>query len=103
MYALAATLYRMVTGQVPPEAMERMSYDTLEIPQELPENIRTALQIGLAVRAPERYSSAEQFQNALSGVAYTAPVTPTEKPEIQSDRAEEIRRHRRQSRTGIKS
>ena len=80
-YALAATLYRMVTGQVPPEAMERLSYDTLEIPQGLPENIMTALQIGLAVRAPERYSSAEQFQNALSGVAYTAPVTPTEKPE----------------------
>ena len=72
-YALAATLYRMVTGQVPPEAMERMSYDTLEIPQELPENIRTALQIGLAVRAPERYASVEQFQNALSGKGYVPP------------------------------
>ena len=71
-YALAATLYRMVTGQVPPEAMERLSYDTLEIPRELPENIRTALQIGLAVRAPERYASVEQFQNALSG---ESPVT----------------------------
>ena len=73
-YALAATLYRMVTGQVPPEAMERMSYDTLEIPQELPENIRTALQIGLAVRAPERYASVEQFQSALAGKTVAAPV-----------------------------
>ena len=62
----------MVTGQVPPEAMERLSYDTLEIPRELPENIRTALQIGLAVRAPERYASVEQFQSALSG---ESPVT----------------------------
>ena len=71
-YALAATLYRMVTGQVPPEAMERLSYDTLEIPAGLPENIRIALQMGLAVRAPERYATIEQFQNALSGTVQAA-------------------------------
>ena len=74
-YALAATLYRMVTGQVPPEAMERLSYDTLEIPAGLPENIRIALQMGLAVRAPERYATIEQFQNALNGnINVTVPL-----------------------------
>ena len=51
-YALAATLYRMVTGETPPESIERLSYDTLIIPEDLPENIRIALQMGLAVRAP---------------------------------------------------
>ena len=71
-YALAATLYRMVTGQVPPEAMERLSYDTLEIPAGLPENIRIALQMGLAVRAPERYATIEQFQNVLNGTSAVA-------------------------------
>lgn len=39
-YALAATLYRMVTGETPPESIERLSYDTLIIPEDLPENIR---------------------------------------------------------------
>ncbi len=73
-YALAATLYRMVTGETPPESIERLSYDTLIIPEDLPENIRIALQMGLAVRAPERYATVEQFQNALNGKATVSSI-----------------------------
>ena len=66
-YALTATLYRMITGEVPPDALERVMEDTLVIPDDLPQNIQAALQIGLAVRASERYSSIEQLQAALNG------------------------------------
>ena len=31
-YALTATLYRMITGTVPPDSLERLIDDTLEIP-----------------------------------------------------------------------
>ena len=41
--------------------------DTLDIPADLPQNVQTALRIGMAVRASERYSSVEQLQAALNG------------------------------------
>ena len=69
-YALAATLYRMVTGSVPPEAMERMASDTLEIPDDLPESMRAALEKGLAIRADDRYDTIDKFFNALSAKPY---------------------------------
>ena len=66
-YALTATLYRMITGSVPPDSLERVMEDMLEIPLELPTNVQAALSHGLAVRAPERYSSIEQLQKVLLG------------------------------------
>lgn len=66
-YALTATLYRMITGEVPPDSLERVMEDTLDIPEDLPQNVQTALRIGMAVRASERYSSVEQLRAALNG------------------------------------
>ena len=66
-YALTATFYRMITGVIPPDSLERVMEDTLEIPQSLPQNIRTAIQMGLAVRATDRFSSVEQLSAALRG------------------------------------
>ena len=67
-YALTATLYRMITGVPPSDSLERVMEDDLEIPSELPENVRIALRKGLAVRAAERFASIEQLQSALNGV-----------------------------------
>jgi len=66
-YALTATLYRMITGKVPPDSLERVMDDTLDVPNTLPPHIIVALKKGLAVRAPERFSSVEQLQMALAG------------------------------------
>ena len=66
-YALTATLYRMITGEVPPDSLERVMEDTLDIPVDLPQNVQTALRIGMAVRSSERYSSVEQLRAALNG------------------------------------
>jgi len=69
-YALTATLYRMITGAPPPDSLERVMNDELVIPEDLPENVRAALRKGLAIRAAERFASVEQLQKALAG----APV-----------------------------
>ena len=66
-YALTATFYRMITGTVPPDSLERVMEDTLEIPNELPTHIREALRNGLAVRASERFKNVEQLRAALNG------------------------------------
>ena len=86
-YALTATLYRMITGKVPPDSLERVMDDTLEIPMDLPEHIKTALMIGMAVRVPERYRSVEQLQSTLLNISVESNVeetvtgrVPTEKP-----------------------
>jgi len=79
-YALTATLYRMITGNVPPDSLERVMDDTLEIPLDLPQHIQSALRIGMAVRAAERFSSIEQLQAALNNI----PVMNTGGAPIQN-------------------
>ena len=68
-YALSATLYRMVTGNTPPESIERVMDDELVIPDYLSDNIRYALKKGMAVKAADRFENIEQLMNAILGKA----------------------------------
>lgn len=68
-YAAAATFYRLLTGEVPPESIDRVAEDTLVLPSELGIEINPpmemALQKALAVRSQDRYQSIDEFQSAL--------------------------------------
>lgn len=66
-YALTATLYRMITGEVPPDALERVMEDKLVISPELPEAVQMVFRRGLAVRAQDRFSSVVEMQQTLRG------------------------------------
>ena len=72
-YSLSATLYYCLTGKVPPRAVERSGEaDELIVPTQLgaaltPRQERALLK-GLAVRARDRWQSAEAFYGALYGV-----------------------------------
>ena len=68
-YALSATLYRMVTGSTPPESIERVMDDELVIPDYLSDNVRYALKKGMAVKAADRFENIEQLMNAIFGKA----------------------------------
>lgn len=64
-YALAATIYRAITGQIPPDAMIRSNTDTLELPSALgiaitPQEEQVLLK-GLAIKPKDRYQSVIQF------------------------------------------
>lgn len=69
-YAVGATMYRMLTGEVPEESIIRMSEDNLKTPSELgvelPQNVENALMNSLTVRAEERIQSADQLYGALA-------------------------------------
>jgi serine/threonine protein kinase len=69
-YASAATLYRMVTGERPPDAPDRIHEDTLRPAHErepsVSERLSQVLQRGLALRPAERPQSAEAFQQSLA-------------------------------------
>ena len=68
-YGLAATLYRAITGQVPPEALDRLDKDELIPPTRLGSAVtpgqEAALLQGLAVKAGQRFADIVALQQAL--------------------------------------
>jgi len=68
-YSLAATMYRAITGRVPPSSLERQSHDELVPPRELgvqiPPFAEKAMLRALAVQAADRYQNVADFQTAL--------------------------------------
>ena len=68
-YSVAASMYRCITGVVPPDALDRLDKDELVRPSELgaeiPAEAEQALMGALAVKAENRIQSIEDFQQAL--------------------------------------
>ena len=68
-YAMAATMYYTLTGQVPPTAIDRMDHDTLrwDFPQlqALPAPVLQAMQHALTIRSSERTQTMELFAQEL--------------------------------------
>lgn len=70
-YALCATMYCMMTGEAPPEAMERVRRDTLKPFREfgisMPAEWEHAMKKGLAVYRDDRYQTIGELYAALYG------------------------------------
>lgn len=70
-YACAATFYRAITGQTPPDALDRLAEDTLIPPSRLgvamPSGAEQGLLRGLAVRAEQRLPDMPALRHALTG------------------------------------
>jgi len=68
-YAVAATMYSCITGQVPSEAMDRLAEDDLVASSKLKVTIggvqEAALIKALSIRAERRFQAVEDFQAAL--------------------------------------
>ncbi len=74
-YALAATVYRAVTGEVPTASINRLTGDTLSAPSSLGVNIseeqEESLLKALSIKAEDRYRSVEDFQASFTGQSKT--------------------------------
>ena len=70
-YAIAATLYRAITGIVPEESLERTTQDNLKEPSklgvDLPKSLENAIMNALNIKAEDRIQSAKEFADALAG------------------------------------
>lgn len=70
-YALGATMYRMVTGQMPEESRNRKTEDNVIPPHELDENIpvnvSNAIMKAMAVDQHMRFTNMDIFRKALLG------------------------------------
>jgi serine/threonine protein kinase len=70
-YAVAATIYRVITGETPPDALDRMDNDTvrsrLQSMTELSTKEKVVLMKALSINALNRYRSIQELQEALTG------------------------------------
>ena len=84
-YSLAAVFYRMVCGQAPVPAAQRMVADSnpraKSVNGSLPLYVSQVLQLGLRLRPMERIQTVPQLYQALSSKEYTAELTRTMKTE----------------------
>ena len=71
-YALCGTIYHMISGEVPVDAIERIIQDTLPALKELdldppvPAEVSDVVEKGMKIRAKERYQSIEEMRADLS-------------------------------------
>ena len=90
-YALCATMYRCITGKIPPEALDRLYQDELKpifsFNVACPKYIEKAITKGLSVRKDGRYQSMEELYDAL----YKGnPPKPPEPPKPKNNKTKLI-------------
>jgi serine/threonine protein kinase len=67
-YALGATLYHALLGEVPPAATDRIqSNQPLRLPRETPDGLETAVNRALEIRVDQRPQSVAEFRSLLQG------------------------------------
>lgn len=68
-YSMAATVYFVLTGQTPPDSVERLREDEIILPSSLgaqiPAGSEDALMKGMAVQPEERFQTMREFKEAL--------------------------------------
>lgn len=90
-YALCATLYRCITGEVPAEASKRLPDDILKPPSsfagvELSPQLEAVLMKGLAIFQGQRWQNIGELQAALDAIPQPAPgPKPKPKPKPRPD------------------
>ena len=84
-YSLAAVFYRVVCGQAPMPAAQRVVSDSnpraRTVEPAVPAYVSDVLQLGLRLKVMERIQTVPQLYQALSSKEYTAELTRTMKPE----------------------
>jgi serine/threonine protein kinase len=91
-YASGATLYYMLTGNLPESAPDRVLSDTLAEPvqllPDLPLGVNKGIMLALRVKASDRPQSIEELKKILSGSLQPDPVVNIKKTEGKSDSRE---------------
>lgn len=80
-YELAATLYRLVTGQVPPQASDVMNEGLPEKPVNVSESTWKAIKQAMDFRKKNRPSSIQEFLSLLGASAQGNESDPEESPD----------------------
>jgi len=92
-YALGATMYRAVTGEVPEESVNRAVEDVLKTPKEIipniPDYIDVSLMVAMSLTPELRFQNVHQFEDAILNKRKVNTI------------AEDLRRRKRRRLIGI--
>lgn len=92
-YGLAATIFRVLIGTVPPAASDRINNDVMTIPshfaEELPRPVLAALANALQVLPQDRTKNIEKFKNELVYGEIQAPPVPRRQKAVVTELEEE--------------
>jgi hypothetical protein len=79
-YALTATLYRLLTGELPATAPDRLGGTSLPSPSDrgiaVPPSLQALLDRGMAIQPERRYQTVDEFQSDLKAVLGDIRVAP---------------------------
>ena len=88
-YALCATMYKCITGENPPDAIERVMDDSLKKISEfgivIPPQEEAAIIKGMSVSAKDRYQDIKDFCEDLYGAYKETPASENKESEIKPD------------------
>ena len=94
-YALCATMYKCITGENPPDAIERVMEDHLKKISEfgilIPSQEEAAIIKGMSVSAKDRYQDIKDFCEDLYGGYEEISVSESEESEIEIETGSEIK------------
>ena len=94
-YALCATMYKCITGENPPDAIDRVIDDHLKKISELgiviPPQEEAAIIKGMSVSAKDRYQDIKDFCEDLYGGYEETSVPENKESEVESETSSEIK------------
>ena len=94
-YALCATMYKCITGENPPDAIERVMDDSLKKISEfgiaIPPQEEAAIIKGMSVSAKDRYQDIKDFCEDLYGGYEETSVSENKESEIKIETGSEIK------------
>ena len=65
-YSLGATLYRLLTGKIPPQAMEILNDGLTGLPSNISQNVKKALLKAMQIKKGDRPQNMKEFLNTLN-------------------------------------
>ena len=94
-YALCATMYKCITGENPPDAIDRVMDDSLKKISEfgivIPPQEEAAIIKGMSVSAKDRYQDIKDFCEDLYGGYEETPASENEESEVEIETGSEIK------------
>ncbi len=91
-YSLGATLYKLVTGATPPQAMDILDEGLPQLPSHLSQSVVEVIKKSMQARKLDRYNNTEEFLNGLNAPSQKISFTQQEtKPGQKEENDEETK------------
>lgn len=86
-YSLGATLYKLVTGNTPPQAMDILDEGLPQLPSNLSQSVVKVIKKSMQARKLDRYNNIDEFLRELDGVSQQMSFLQFSQQETQAQQS----------------